>query len=46
VAADRARRQHLFGGIDVAQSIELDVGLQTGLTGNGAFALLPTDTKS
>jgi len=39
-------REKARGGLDVAQSIELDVGVQTGLKGRGAISLLPTDTKS
>jgi len=39
-------REKTRGGLDVAQSIELDVGVQTGLKGRGAISLLPTDTKS
>ena len=39
-------REKAHGGLDVAQSIELDVGVQTGLKGRGASSLLPTDTKS
>jgi len=39
-------RERACGGLDVAQSIELDVGVQTGLKGRGAISLLPTDTKS
>src|SRR5882724_5623899 len=34
------------GGLDVAQSIELDVGVQTGLKGGDAISPLPTNTKS
>ena len=41
-----AMREKTRGGLDVAQSIELDVGVQTGLKGRGAISLLPTDTKS
>jgi len=39
-------REKARGGLDAAQSIELDVGVQTGLKGRGAISLLPTDTKS
>jgi MFS family permease len=39
-------REKVHAGLDAAQSIEPKVGVQTGLTGNGTIALLPTDTKS
>jgi MFS family permease len=39
-------REQVYGGLHAAQSIELDVGVQTGLTGNGAIAPTPTATKS
>jgi len=39
-------REKARGGLDVAQSIELDVGVQTGLKGGDAISPLPTNTKS
>jgi MFS family permease len=39
-------REKARGGLDVAQSIELDVGVQTGLKSRDAISLLPTNTKS
>ena len=39
-------REKTHGGLDVAQSIEPDVGVQTGSAGNVAIALPVTDVKS
>src|SRR5713226_286686 len=39
-------REKTRGGLDAAQSIEPNVGVQAGLTGNGPIAPTPTPTKS